>query len=726
MIRVNTLARFSLIAIVAFATYGSSRSAAAEAKANPGEDPRAKSESARATVASEIKGLRDSAEGPPSAKRLELLDRLHSVLTQHLAELQKAEDAGASKPDPAAEVEAEFAGAPPYSLAIYDEAVTRARRAASELAELDSAIESARVSARESREANQRAETSRRQAKDGAAPDLGLRELEARLTAAIVRLRDAELANLEVARLAQQRDAQRAEALQAQVSRQLEITPADLSQALGALDVEEAALRRRLERAELDVKESESRWKAAQTRLGSESVVTPEARDELALRRAQLSLRQKDLALATEQLERLHALRETARRRIVVLGEEPTERTTLVSWLEEARATATELARARRLDQAEITTLDRELQAITKRAAAPDATSFLREHERALQSRIALHRTNLEALGRAIASLEQLQSSLEQRAGVATLSDRIDSATERLQKLWNYELIASEDAPVTVGKIVTAILLIVFGLWIARALRRVLESRILPKFGLEEGASHAFGALAFYALLVIVVLLSLQTVSIPLTAFAVVGGALAIGVGFGSQNIVNNFISGVILLAERPIKVGDLVDVGGTYGNIERIGARSTRIRSGDNIHVIVPNSTFLESNVINWTHNDPRVRIRVNLGVVYGSPTRDVETLIRRALAEDPRIQQTPDPIILFDEFGDNSLNFSAHFWVRVRSMMDRLQIESAVRFRIDELFREADIIIAFPQRDVHLDTVQPLEIRLVDGAAAGAAGAL
>jgi potassium efflux system protein len=214
---------------------------------------------------------------------------------------------------------------------------------------------------------------------------------------------------------------------------------------------------------------------------------------------------------------------------------------------------------------------------------------------------------------------------------------------------------------------------------------------------------------------VLIFVASLRIVNIPLTALAFVGGAVAIGVGFGSQNVVSNFISGVILLAERPIKLGDLVEVGGVYGSVERIGLRSTRIRTGDNIHVIVPNASFLESNVVNWTHTDERVRVSVEVGVAYGSATREVERVIREALAEHPRVEKSPDPVVLFTKFGDNSLEFRALFWIRMRRQLDRPSVESELRFRIDDLFREAGIVIAFPQRDVHLDAASPFEVRLV-----------
>jgi len=168
-------------------------------------------------------------------------------------------------------------------------------------------------------------------------------------------------------------------------------------------------------------------------------------------------------------------------------------------------------------------------------------------------------------------------------------------------------------------------------------------------------------------------------------------------------------------MLERPIKVGDIVDVDGTFGRVQHIGARSTSIQTFDNIHIIVPNSAVLEKNVVNWTHSDDVVRTSVDVGVAYGSETRSVDRLIRRVLDEHGRILKKPAPEVLFTDFGDSALVFRAYFWVRVPQMIDRRRIESDVRFRIDTLFREAGIVIAFPQNDVHLDVSTPVPVRLV-----------
>ncbi len=295
------------------------------------------------------------------------------------------------------------------------------------------------------------------------------------------------------------------------------------------------------------------------------------------------------------------------------------------------------------------------------------------------------------------------------------MTEAATSIFESIVTLWRAELLSVGGRSISIGTVITALLLLVLGILLARWSSRRVGSLLTRHVGLDRGAAAAVQGLTFYLLLVLVFLLVLQTANIPLTAFTVFGGALAIGVGFGSQNVVNNFLSGLILMIERPIKVGDIVDIEGTYGRIERIGARSTRIKTFDNTHIIIPNSAFLEKNVVNWTLSDNVVRTWVDVGVAYGSPTREVDRLVHRVLAEHGKILKKPAPVVLFTEFGDNALHFRAYFWLQMREMMDRRRVESDVRYRIDHLFRDAGIVIAFPQRDVHLDTTAPLDVRLV-----------
>jgi small-conductance mechanosensitive channel len=199
-------------------------------------------------------------------------------------------------------------------------------------------------------------------------------------------------------------------------------------------------------------------------------------------------------------------------------------------------------------------------------------------------------------------------------------------------------------------------------------------------------------------------LLVLSILHIPLTAFAFVSGALAIGIGFGAQNIVNNFISGWILMWERPISIGDFLEVGTMSGTVETINTRSTRIRRADGVRLLVPNSQLLENTVVNWNLVDSLNRGQVRVGVDYSSNVRQVEALIYKAVAEQKEVCAEPKPLVLFDDFGQGALFFELYFWVDT-SWCDLRCVRSNIRFRIHELFEEAGITLAYTSTVIHMD---------------------
>jgi small-conductance mechanosensitive channel len=281
---------------------------------------------------------------------------------------------------------------------------------------------------------------------------------------------------------------------------------------------------------------------------------------------------------------------------------------------------------------------------------------------------------------------------------------------------WNYEIIVIDNNSVTVKKVLFSLLILGIGLIAAKFLIRFAVARLARYARLKNTASAAIQKVFSFTAYCLVFLFALRMVNIPLAAFAFLGGAVAIGLGFGAQNLINNFISGFIIMGERPINIGDLIEVEGILGQVEDIGARCTRVRTGENIHILVPNSSFLEKNITNWTLSDRKIRTQVTVGVVYGSPVREVERLLISAASENQLVLKDPEPFVLFRDFGDSALIFETYFWISIRRLIERRLIESSIRFRIDELFREAGITIAFPQLDVHLDTQRQLELRLTN----------
>ncbi len=288
---------------------------------------------------------------------------------------------------------------------------------------------------------------------------------------------------------------------------------------------------------------------------------------------------------------------------------------------------------------------------------------------------------------------------------------------EKLQWLWNLTLATAPGGQsVTVGQLVSVLVLVLVGYFGSRFLVYLLGRR-MGKANMRPDVVHVVKRIVFILFLVVVGLTALSLLGIPLTAFAFATGAIAIGVGFGAQNIINNFISGWILMAERPIRIGDFIEIDNWQGVVEAVGTRSTRIRRTDGVHLLVPNSQLLERTVVNWTLVDKEIRSMVRVGVEYGSPVRLVADLIMQVVTEHPMVKEAPPPAVMFEDFGDNALVFDAYFWCDAGSEKVLREVRSSMRFRIAELFAENDIVVAFPQRDVHLDTSSPLELRMLPG---------
>lgn len=287
---------------------------------------------------------------------------------------------------------------------------------------------------------------------------------------------------------------------------------------------------------------------------------------------------------------------------------------------------------------------------------------------------------------------------------------------DTLKTIWDYPLFSFVAGdPITVSQVVIVLLVLILGYVASRLVARLVMRR-LENTELRADAVYLLQRITFYLLLVIVVATALSLLNVPLAAFAFISGAVAIGVGFGAQNIINNFISGWILLMEQPVRIGDFIEIDNNLGVVDRIGNRSTRIHRTDGVHMLIPNSQMLERIVVNWTLIDLKIRTTVRVGVAYGSPVKKVAELIEQAVSEQADVLEEPAPSVIFEDFGDNSLVFDVYFWAEVGGERMLREVRSAIRFRIDELFRDNRIVIAFPQRDVHMNTLSPLEVRVVE----------
>jgi small-conductance mechanosensitive channel len=224
---------------------------------------------------------------------------------------------------------------------------------------------------------------------------------------------------------------------------------------------------------------------------------------------------------------------------------------------------------------------------------------------------------------------------------------------------------------------------------------------------LPRGVPAAISMLINYTIIALGFLIALSVAGFDLNRFAIVLGALGVGIGFGLQNVVNNFISGLILIFERPIQVGDVVELTDLIGNVKRIGIRSSTIRTFDGSEVIVPNANLISNEVINWTLSDKLRRIQINVGTAYGSNPEEVLKILKNILSANPEILDQPEPMILFQEFGDSSLNFNLRFWTAAPETW--LRLRSDISVEIFKAFKENNIEIPFPQRDLHLKSADP-----------------
>jgi small-conductance mechanosensitive channel len=284
----------------------------------------------------------------------------------------------------------------------------------------------------------------------------------------------------------------------------------------------------------------------------------------------------------------------------------------------------------------------------------------------------------------------------------------------QLRDIWNYPLITlSSGAVISISQVVLAILIVLAGLVLGRWLQKMV-GRQMSRTSLNPNSAQTIQRLVFYFILVLVFVTALAMLHIPIGALAFISGAVAIGIGFGAQNIINNLISGWILMTERPVRIGDFIEIDDHKGVVESIGNRSTLIRRVDGVHLLVPNSQMLERVVINWTLRDLRIRTTIRVGVAYGSPVERVIELLYEAVKSQAESLNEPPPLVVFEDFGDNALIFDAYFWADVAGEKELRTIRSDIRVRIDRLFHENGIVIAFPQRDVHFDAGKPLEVRL------------
>ncbi len=279
---------------------------------------------------------------------------------------------------------------------------------------------------------------------------------------------------------------------------------------------------------------------------------------------------------------------------------------------------------------------------------------------------------------------------------------------ELVKSIFNYTLFTLNQTPITVGSIIIFLFILVVFLIGSKLFTRTLSSRLLKRMQIDKAIRYNLERVIYYLLVVIGAIVAFQFIGINLSGLAVLLGFLSVGIGFGLQNVTSNFVAGLILLFERPIKIGDRVTVGDTLGDVTAINMRSTTIRSVNNISIIVPNAEFISERVINWSYGDRKVRLDIDVGVSYDSDLETVLHCLEEVARGNKHVLEKPEPVVQFLEFGDSSWNMQLRCWIPNPKIQSKIQHE--LNCTIVQKFRENNIEIPYPQRDLHVRSPIPV----------------
>jgi small-conductance mechanosensitive channel len=300
-----------------------------------------------------------------------------------------------------------------------------------------------------------------------------------------------------------------------------------------------------------------------------------------------------------------------------------------------------------------------------------------------------------------------------------------DGAVAVLKRIWQQELFVAEDVSevdgrqvsvkygITVGKSIGLVVVFIVGYWLLARISRFIQHQLVRRLNVSHQLASVVRRWSMIGLSLALVVFLLNLARIPLSVFAVLGGTLAIGVGFGAQNIIKNFISGLIMLFERKVRVGDVVELGGVAGYVTAVDLRATTVRAFNGVEALIPNANFIESQVVNWTYSNRRVRRELPVGIAYGTDVRQAEALFLSAAAEHACVLTDPAPEVYLDGFGDSALKVVLVYWVEFDGAKGPRRVDSDLRHDICERLATAGIAIPFPQHEVRVNIAEPVAVR-------------
>ena len=417
--------------------------------------------------------------------------------------------------------------------------------------------------------------------------------------------------------------------------------------------------------------------------------------------------------------------RKTAWERRYAVNNKRSDRDTLNTWENEAEDILSNLKREIMLFQLRISDRQKELTTLQStiehsQNVSQELSTWLEDEHNTLQDIINTLQNVITSCEIVLNLYIKLINEIKAKTSGFSLWVWIVKIIRSIKSVWNYEIYVYKKGEIEKAYYVKTIFLALFfltlGFITSKIVSRFASRLLIQKLKFNEAASSTIEFITYYFLLLLFFLYTLKILNVPLAIFTFFGGAFAIAIGFGSQNILKNFISGLILFIERPVRVGDFIEIEGVIGKVTLIAARSTHIKSFTNLDIILPNSSFLENKITNWTLKDSVIRSEINIGVSYDSQTEKVEEILLNIVKEHREILKYPEPVCYFISFGDSTLDFVVWYWIDI-GFSSRFAIDSQIRHTIIKQFRKEGITIAFPQKDIHMDTQAPLDIRILSG---------
>ncbi len=599
---------------------------------------------------------------------------------------------------------------------------------------IDAQIQSAQTVYEQAQKSFEEKETTRRQAKDQFDKNtdetlkpsleslLQTALLESRAASENLHLREMELRNVRLSRTIYQTHLEWLSLRAAAYERVVVFTQSELQERLQRMDKDEFDLQSALKKATEDKKLADNKLLVVIGKVAQSSDPDRALIEEKNAREREVTALQTKVDVITLRLERMKKRVVTWQRRYAVINRE-VDINQIKLFEKEANDLLANFGREENLLQLRIADRQNDLINLQNnidhsREAPPQVIRWLNEQKKQLQETINALQENITNIELNRRHQNKLLNEIKLQTTRLTVWDRLQEIMDSIGSIWNKEIYVYKEGEIErayyVKTIFYAFFFFVAGMLLSGFLSRIIGKLLLHRLKVQEGASTTIESIVYYILLISFFLYTLRILQVPLTVFTIFGGAFAIAVGFGSQNILSNFISGLILLVERPVRVGDLVEIEGMLGRVSRMAARCTHIRTFTNVDIVVPNSSFLENKFTNWTLKDNIIRSDIKVGVGYDAPSEKVEQLLLSFAEEQPQILKFPSPVCFFMEFGDNALNFELRYWVNL-AHANKLLIDSQIRHTILKRFREEGITIAYPQRDVHMDTLKPLDIRIL-----------